>query len=100
MIAPAVASPGKQYSTGNNYIRAQLQHIRARISLRNRYGSKKKTFRGCTPIVNQFIGTLNYHPKAVSPEKINVLIENTSVVERNRYKAIYCEGFLTGTSCA
>lgn len=86
MIASAsTALQVNQYSTENNCIPIDWPLIWARKFRKDLYANGM-TGKGYTPVIKEFIGTLNYHPKYVSPEKITLFIETAPLSERNLYK--------------
>jgi site-specific recombinase XerD len=85
VIASAVASPGNQYSTGNNDTPVDWPLIWARKFRKDLYACGK-TGRGYTPVIKEFIGTFNRHPQNVPSEKIVGFIEGAPSAEQERYR--------------
>lgn len=85
VIASAVASPGNQYSTGNNDTPVDWPLIWARKFRKDLYASGK-TGMGYTPVIKEFIGTFTRHPQNVPSEKIVGFIEGAPSAEQERYR--------------
>ena len=81
----AAASPRNYYSSDNNCIPVDWPLLWARKFRKDLYACGK-TGMGYTPVIKEYIGTLNRHPKNACPEAIIAFIENAPPTEQERYR--------------
>ena len=86
MIASAsTALQVNHCSTENNCMPVDWPLIWARKFRKDLY-TCRKTGRGYTPVIKEFIGILHQHPKNVFPEDIIGFIKNAPLAEQERYR--------------